>query len=68
MIKGKIAFMSPEQASGGALDARSDLFSVGTMLYAMITRRHAVRCGDRLRDVMLVKTGDYLPPETARPD
>ncbi|HVX97030.1 MAG TPA: serine/threonine-protein kinase, partial [Polyangia bacterium] len=39
LIKGKISFMSPEQASGGALDGRSDLFSLGTMLYAMITRR-----------------------------
>ena len=40
MIKGKIAYMSPEQASGTTLDARSDLFSVGTMLYVMICRRY----------------------------
>src|SRR4051795_3906430 len=38
IIKGKISFMSPEQASGGDIDPRSDLFSLGTMLYAMITR------------------------------
>ncbi len=50
LIKGKVAFMSPEQAAGGELDGRSDLFSVGTMLYAMITRRHPVRRADRLRD------------------
>ena len=37
IIKGKLAFMSPERASGGSLDARSDLFSVGTMLYLMAT-------------------------------
>src|SRR6516165_975877 len=40
LIKGKFAFMSPEQASAGELDGRSDLFSVGTSLYVMITRRH----------------------------
>ena len=67
LIKGKIAFMSPEQAAGGALDARSDLFSVGTMLYAMITRRHPFDAPTDYETLMLVKSGDFLPPETARP-
>src|SRR5580692_4281128 len=67
LIKGKVAFMSPEQASGGELDARSDLFSVGTMLYTMITRRHPFDAPTDYETLMLVKNGDFLPPETARP-
>jgi hypothetical protein len=40
---------------------------VGTILYVMITRRHPFDAPTDYETLMLVKSGDFMPPETARP-
>ncbi len=61
-IKGKIAYMSPEQALGESIDHRSDIFAMGILLYEMVTHKRMFE-GDAFRVFAKVREADYTPAE-----
>jgi serine/threonine-protein kinase len=68
VIKGKFAYMSPEQAIGAELDARSDLFSVGTLLYILTTGKKPFDAPTDLEVLMQVRRARFEKPSSLLPD
>lgn len=66
--KGKPAWMSPEQARAEPLDARSDLFSVGSVLFAMLTDVPPFSATSDLEVILRVSKGEVTSPALSRPD
>lgn len=67
-LVGTPGYMSPEQAQGERLDHRSDLFSLGSVMHAMLTGRPPFAC-DTVMDTMRHIINDAAGPiETARRD
>jgi serine/threonine protein kinase/Flp pilus assembly protein TadD len=67
LIKGKLAYMSPEQANGQAIDHRSDIFSTGIILYELLADRRMFQ-GETMHVLSLVREAQYDPPEEVIPN
>jgi TonB family protein len=61
-LKGKLQYMSPEQAWGKRLDRRSDIFSLGSVLYEMLTGAPLFEGDTDMSVLESVREGEVLPP------
>jgi WD40 repeat protein/serine/threonine protein kinase len=68
MIAGTPLYMSPEQARGERLDSRSDLFSLGSVLYTLCAGRPAFRAGSTVAVLRRVCEDDPRPLHEVNPD
>jgi serine/threonine-protein kinase len=65
---GTAAYMSPEQAQGMATDQRSDLFSLGIVLYEMVTGKRPFPGEHESAVLFSILTMDPIPPTIIRPE
>jgi eukaryotic-like serine/threonine-protein kinase len=70
-VKGKYAYMSPEQTIAAQLDGRSDVFSLSIVMWELVAARPIVERGDRVAAMRAIRDGrlprlDQVAPQTPR--
>jgi serine/threonine protein kinase len=65
--KDQLAYLAPEQARRQGLDARSDIFALGVILYELTTMRRAFRDDSDRLTIERVKIGTYVKPREIKP-
>ncbi len=65
IIKGKFSYMSPEQARGGPIDQRADIYSLGVVLWQLLTGRAAFHADSDAELLRLVMAPRLVPPSQA---
>ncbi|MCB9593489.1 MAG: PEGA domain-containing protein [Sandaracinaceae bacterium] len=66
-LKGKVPYMSPEQAQGLHLDNRSDIFSLGIMLFELCTGRRLFRGKNEMETLRKIVEDEYPRPRDLNP-
>jgi len=66
-LKGKLQYMSPEQAWGRTVDARSDIFSLGSLLFEMMTGRRLFSGDSEISVLEAVRECDVEEPRSLEP-
>ena len=67
-LKGKIAYMSPEQVQGKEIDQRADLFSLGVIMYELITGASLFHGKNQLDTMHQVRRAEVAPPSSLNPE
>ena len=67
-LKGKVAYMSPEQCKGGTVDRRSDVFALGLVMQEMLTNRPVFGHLTHVEALHAVASGKVVPVEEHWPE
>ncbi len=68
IVKGRFDYLSPEQTRGEEATQRSDLFSVGIMLYEMVTGRHPFKMASEGQTIEAIKKASFTPAVAFNPE